>query len=111
MNDLERHCRNLEGELDMVKKEIVKILSERSRCAKENESLKQFADSFRQLQEENQSLRKQVTEHQQKVTDSVANKDSNSNVKPCDRSSPDGQECDPAVSPSIVTSKDKTLIF
>ncbi len=38
--ELERHCQNLEDELDIVKKEILKILSEKSKCSKENAELK-----------------------------------------------------------------------
>ena len=38
--ELARHCQNLEDELDVVKKEILKILSEKTKTAKENEELK-----------------------------------------------------------------------
>ena len=38
--ELARHCQNLEDELDVVKKEILKILSEKSKTARENEELK-----------------------------------------------------------------------
>ena len=38
--ELERHCQNLEDELDIVKKEILKILSEKTKCSKENAELK-----------------------------------------------------------------------
>jgi hypothetical protein len=38
--ELERHCQNLEDELDIVKKEILKILSEKTKCFKENAELK-----------------------------------------------------------------------
>jgi hypothetical protein len=38
--ELARHCQNLEDELDVVKKEILKILSEKTKCSKENEELK-----------------------------------------------------------------------
>ena len=38
--ELERHCQNLEDELDIVKKEILKILYEKTKCSKENAELK-----------------------------------------------------------------------
>ena len=38
--ELERHCQNLEDELDVVKKEILKILYEKTKCSKENAELK-----------------------------------------------------------------------
>ena len=49
--ELARHCQNLEDELDVVKKEILKILSEKSKCSKENEQLKKVLMSSEQQQQ------------------------------------------------------------
>lgn len=40
VEQLERHCRDLESQLDQVKIEIVKILSEKKACSQENTTLK-----------------------------------------------------------------------
>lgn len=40
VKQLEKHCRNLKSQLDLVKTEIVKIISEKKACSKENCALK-----------------------------------------------------------------------
>jgi len=85
---LEEHCRNLEGELDQVKFEIIRMLSERAGYSKENETLKQYRAAFQQLQRENENLRRELEDLRlparfSPVTDSL---------ETMQRSSPDGQE-------------------
>ena len=101
--ELARHCQNLEDELDVVKKEILKILSEKSKTARENEELKKAlvspdSSSMTAVQDNN------VTNIN--VTTTTTNTNTNTNdhtvsetiqtglevKKLQDRYSPDGQE-------------------
>lgn len=60
MFNLEQHCKNLEGELDQVKVEIVRILSDKDEFYRENETLKNYVSMVGQLREENVELRKEL---------------------------------------------------
>ncbi|QQP51106.1 Putative LOC100651630, partial [Caligus rogercresseyi] len=104
---LEQHCKNLEGELDTVKDEILKILSAKSSANKENESLKRYARAYESLVRENQSLKKEIHELRSKCGNGLS---STSPLPPQihhDRSSPDGQEYyDSPKSPRVSSTDD-----
>lgn len=97
---LEQHCKNLEGELDHVKDEILKILSDKSTKSKENESLKHYVKAFEELRVENEGLRKElallkISNPPKSPALSTSSKSSaGSDTQNIDRSSPDGQEFD-----------------
>ena len=101
---LEQHCKNLEGELDHVKDEILKILSDKTNANKENKSLKRYAQAYNELRDENDQLKKELALI--KLSSSSSSSSSSSNPSSSsttttpsppksptnDRSSPDGQE-------------------
>ena len=60
MFQLEQHCKNLEGELDQVKVEIVRILSDKDEFYRENETLKHYVSVVGRLREENMELKKEL---------------------------------------------------
>ena len=59
---LREQCQNLEVELDDVKAEIVKLITEKTKYLKENEGLKVTQLSYEQLEKENQLLRSKLEE-------------------------------------------------
>ena len=109
---LEQHCRNLEGELDHVKDEIIKIISDKSSASKENASLRHYVKAYEDLRLENQELKKELALLKLPISSKrkecpkspklsngsnspSSGSDSGSDhqdVKSIDRSSPDGQE-------------------
>jgi len=91
---LKQHCRSLEGELDGVKSEIMRILSEKNGVLKENKSLKDLQIENRHLKEENKNLK---LKFEQMVGDNSPFQSPNSSQENIelelpDRSSPDGEE-------------------
>lgn len=91
---LKQHCRSLEGELDGVKSEIMRILSEKNGVLKENKSLKDLQIENRYLKEENKNLK---LKFEQMVDDNSPLQSPNSShenigLELPDRSSPDGEE-------------------
>jgi len=91
---LKQHCRSLEGELDGVKSEIMRILSEKNGVLKENKSLKDLQIENKHLKEENKNLK---LKFEQMVGDNSAFQSPNSSQENIglelpDRSSPDGEE-------------------
>ena len=50
---LEQHCKNLEDELDQVKFQIVKIVTDKNDFSKENAVLKTYQSAFAALTEQN----------------------------------------------------------
>jgi len=59
---LQKQCENLEEELDDIKCEIVKMISEKVEYLKENERLKTSQLSYEELEKENEILRSKVEE-------------------------------------------------
>ncbi len=99
VSQLEQHCRNLEGQLDSVKSEIIKILSDKTVASRENESLRHYASAYEELRTENEALRKELAQLNKLMVDppkspalSTSSKASSSDPQNVDRSSPDGQE-------------------
>ncbi len=91
--------RNLEGELENVKDEIIKILSDKSSASRENESLRHYARAYEDLRTENERLKraletKAAAEPPKSPALSTSSKGSASTdpTGEVDRSSPDGQE-------------------
>ena len=104
---LEQHCKNLEGELDHVKDEIMRIITDKSNKTKENQSLKHYVKAYEDLRLENQNLKKELAliklspPKRPSLNSNSSSGSSRSNseaggdhqdVKSLDRSSPDGQE-------------------
>jgi hypothetical protein len=90
---LEQHCKNLEDQLDDVKFEIVKILTDKADFSKENAVLKNYQQAFSELQLQNTELRRRLEEGGGgkgllEVPEQVEGK----MIPEIDRSSPDGQE-------------------
>ena len=111
--ELKQHCKNLEEELDQVKVQIVKIVADKNDFIKENAVLKTYQNAFAALTEQNEILRRKVTELSLKgVTFEDQNETVKINVKMAAdgeirsygpdiaRSSPDGQEKDIDTTPS-----------
>jgi len=91
---LKQHCRSLEGELDGVKSEIIRILSEKDGVLRENQILKNLQTENKTLKEENRKLRKK---YKQMVDDnspkrSAYSSDEGFELEIPARSSPDGEE-------------------
>jgi len=91
---LKQHCRSLEGELDGVKSEIMRILSEKNGVLKENKSLKDLQIENEYLKVENKNLKLRF---EQMVDDNSPFQSPNSShenigLELPDRSSPDGEE-------------------
>ena len=113
---LEQHCKNLEDELDQVKFQIVKIVSDKNDFSKENAVLKTYQNAFAALTEQNELLKRKVRElsimnlsspleraEQVTVSTEILNgSGKRSQISEIDRSSPDGQEKD---TDQIVTCK------
>ena len=108
---LSEPCKTLEDELDHVKFEIVKMISDKEHASKENETLKKYQNQISELQKQNEQLKQTFNElecstktdphHQQRMNEKVSIPDilvdNNSFVElitSTDRSSPDGREID-----------------
>ncbi|PSN57236.1 hypothetical protein C0J52_05004 [Blattella germanica] len=75
VEQLEKHCRDLKSQLDVVKIEIVKILSEKKACSKENCALKNhISDLKNQLPTDDSSLHTAENECSQVVSSILGNK-------------------------------------
>ena len=111
--ELKQHCKNLEDELDQVKVQIVKIVADKNDFIKENAVLKNYQNAFAALTEQNEILRRKVTElsfkgvtfEDQSETVKIdvkmaANGEIRSYGLDIARSSPDGQEKDIDNTPS-----------
>ena len=95
---LERQCKDLEDQLDQVKHQIVKIVTDKNDVSKENAVLKNYQIAFTSLTEQNLFL-KQKLENNSKMLDTSL--ESTFKVPETDRTSPDGQERE----------KDQILVF
>ena len=84
----------MEGELDGVKSEIVRILSEKDGFLRENGLLKDLSKENESLKEENMQMRVQIQEliEEKKWLGSPNSSQDNILIQLLDRSSPDGQE-------------------
>ena len=60
MFQLKQHCKSLEGELDGVKSEIVRIISEKDGFFKENGILKDYKKAYEDIKKENLQLEKDI---------------------------------------------------
>ena len=87
---LEQHCKNLEDELDQVKFQIVKIVSDKNDFSKENAVLKTYQNAFATLTEQNEILKKRL----EGFTRMEISNETPTIIPDIDRSSPDGQEKD-----------------
>ena len=87
---LEQHCKNLEDELDQVKFQIVKIVSDKNDFSKENAVLKTYQNAFATLTEQNEILKKRL----ERFTRMEISNETPTIIPDIDRSSPDGQEKD-----------------
>lgn len=98
MFQLEQHCRNLEGELDHVKDEILKMISDKSSKSRENETLRKYVKAYEEARAENDGLRKEMAllklaaPPKSPSLSSNSSSSSSSSTHNIDRSSPDGQE-------------------
>ena len=103
---LEQHCKNLEDELDQVKFQIVKIVSDKNDYNKENAVLKTYQNAFAALTEQNELLKRKVEQfsvmeatqdsRQERIDPPTLISSNQGRQMPViDRSSPDGQEKDP----------------
>ena len=88
---LKQQCRSLEGELESVKTEIVKILREKAGTLEENGILKEYKKSYEDLDNENKQLKRQIL----KMIENKKSDNKSSEIVTTElpvRSSPDGQE-------------------
>ena len=100
---LKQHCRSLEGELDGVKSEIIRILSEKDGVLRENGILKELQLENQNLKEENRKLRERF-ERMLEInlpTQSPNSSQDDIELELPDRSSPDGEELETGCSESI----------
>ena len=83
----------MEGELDGVKSEIVRILSEKDGFLRENGMLKNLSNENESLKEENMRMRVQIQEliEENKYLGSPNSSQAKILLQLLDRSSPDGQ--------------------
>ena len=91
MLQLKQQCRSLEGELESVKTEIVKILREKAGTLEENGILKEYKKSYEDLDNENKQLKSQILKM---IENKKCDNEGSESVKtelPV-RYSPDGQE-------------------
>jgi len=58
--ELKKHCKSLVDELDSVKSEIVKILTEKNNYLKQNDELQEYKASYEDLELENKQLKQQL---------------------------------------------------
>ena len=89
LSQLEQQCRNLEEELDQVKHQIVKIVTDKNDFNKENAILRSYQAAFATLTEQNELLKTALSEHSKMLDISVI-----VDSPEADRTSPDGQEID-----------------
>ena len=89
---LELHCKNLEDQLDSVKFEIVKILSDKADFSKENAVLRSYQQAFIELELQNCELRRRLQEEGNRPETSQETMEVVKMIPDIDRSSPDGQE-------------------
>ena len=89
VSQLEQQCRNLEEELDQVKLQIVKIVTDKNDFHKENAILRSYQSAFATLTAQNDLLKTKLLEHSKMLDISVVAESPES-----DRTSPDGQEID-----------------
>ena len=104
---LKQHCKTLEGELDDVKSEIVRIISEKEVFFKENGTLKDYKKAFEDLKEENSQLRKErqnLNAENKYLKSPNASQDKNIQ-EILDRSSPDGEEVESVLQKSVFISQ------
>ena len=110
-SNLTEPCATLGDELDHVKYEIVKMISEKGQISTENEIIQNYKIKISELQEESEKLRQTVKElectsfsdphNSQRMQDNstlpdilVDNNSFKDLITSSDRSSPDGQEID-----------------
>ena len=99
MLQLKQQCRSLEGELESVKTEIVKILREKAGTLEENGILKEYKKSYEDLDNENKELKSQILKMMgNKKCDNKSSKSFKTEMP--DRSSPDGRETGSTKQPS-----------
>ena len=97
----------MEGELDDVKSEIVRILSEKEGFFKENGTLRDYKKSYENLKEENMQLkkeRKKLNEEIKSLKSQNASRDKGIQEM-LDRSSPDGEEVEAVLQYSLFNSQ------
>ena len=97
----------MEGELDDVKSEIVRILSEKEGFFKENGTLRDYKKSYENLKEENMQLKKErkiLKEEIKSLKSPNASRDK-SIQEILDRSSPDGEEVEAVLQKSLLNSQ------
>ena len=86
---LERQCKDLEDQLDQVKHQIVKIVTDKNDFSKENAVLKNYQIAFTSLTEQNSFLKQKLEMNTTKLDASF---ESSFKIPETDRTSPDGQE-------------------
>ena len=97
----------MEGELDDVKSEIVRILSEKEGFFKENGTLRDYKKSYEDLKEENMHLKKERKKMDEEIislkSPNVSRDKSIQEIH--DRSSPDGEELESVLQNSVFNSQ------
>ena len=95
----------MEGELDDVKSEIVRILSEKEGFFKENGTLRDYKKSYEDLKEENMQLKKERKKLNEEIiylkSPNVIIDKSIQEIH--DRSSPDGEELEAVLQYAVST--------
>ena len=86
---LERQCKDLEDQLDQVKHQIVKIVTDKNDFSKENAVLKNYQIAFTSLTEQNSFLKQKL---EMNTTMLDASFEGSFKIPDTDRTSPDGQE-------------------
>ena len=86
VSQLGQESRNIEEELDQVKFEIIKIVTDKNDFSKENAILKSYQPEFASLSEQNELLKQKLTAPSAMLDLSVLESPET------DRTSPDGQE-------------------
>ena len=86
---LERQCKDLEDQLDQVKHQIVKIVTDKNDFSKENAVLKNYQIAFTSLTEQNSFLKQKLEMNTTMLDESF---EGSFKVPDTDRTSPDGQE-------------------
>ena len=91
VRQLEQQCRDLEEQLDQVKLQIVKIVTDKNVVCKENAFLRNYQIAFDSLTEQNEMLKKKLVENTKMLDIQI---DNSVVIPETDRTSPDGQEID-----------------
>ena len=86
---LEKQCKDLEDQLDQVKHQIVKIVTDKNDYSKENAVLKNYQIAFTSLTEQNSFLKQKLEMNTTKLDASF---EGSFKIPDVDRTSPDGQE-------------------